>query len=239
MTSRRPPFFVILSGLLLCSGCARFSGPGDFHKDKSFISIPQPAGQEKLSYEILHYPGSEEKKFPLLYILHGSGMNGSRYLKQWEKESVKHEFLVVAPLRSRGYRNDPENLRGLYLILEKILAEYPVDSDRVYLAGVSSGALIARWMMLEKPQLWKGVILIANEPYEDWMSGLDKASPLPPILFVHGEMDDSYPFLRVRDNLKKLREKGAKVSLLADPKAGHEHREEWNEQIFEWIQEKE
>jgi len=233
LRSRRFLFIGILLSLI-CQGCSQLEPLVTGSRIKS--------GEiDKLPYNILTVKtdsAQPQQKFPLLLVLHGTGMDGEAYLEQWEEEAGRHHVMVVSPSRQKNYVNEEKSLGIFYRLIDELSAKYPVDRRRIYIAGVSSGALIARWLVVQRPHLWKAAIFMASEPFEDWMHHTD-VSKLPPVLYLHGGQDPVFPAEKIREKAELLRRLGARADLLIDPEAGHEHRPEWNKIIFQWIQNQE
>ena len=138
--------------------------------------------------------------------------------------------MILAPDRGRRYSSE-----ALYRLIDKISKEYPIRKKRRVLAGVSAGALVGRWFLLERPSFWKAAIFIAAPTQEKWTATAD-VSHFPPVLFVHGEKDNQFPIEEVVEHVETLKRRGVRVELFRYPDAGHEHRPEWNQVIFDWIE---
>lgn len=188
-----------------------------------------------LPFHLLHFRTQEPgRRYPLLLALHGSGDNGRNYIQIWQAAVEKEKIIVLAPTRPRGYENNPKDLHAFYALVDQIVSQYPVDPERLYLAGVSSGALVASWLAARNPGRWRELILIASAPSPEWVQNL-KPEKFPPILFVHGHHDEQFNFEQILLEAEELRGKGFQVGVIGDPSAGHTHKEEWNEAILKWI----
>ena len=207
---------VLLLSLLLASGCAR---PSLLEGEaKGF-------GYQLLTFE----PAKADQRFPLLLVLHGTGETSRHYFELWEKEAKRRKVIVVAPAIQEL------NLDNFYLLVEEIARKYPVDRERILLAGVSSGALVARWLLNKRPSFWRGVILVASPTGEHWAEAADVAG-FPPLLFVHGGRDPQFKLEEIAQQAEVLKERGVKTTLFSYPDAGHEQRPEWSRRIFDWME---
>lgn len=188
---------------------------------------------QEIEYALLKQkPSYDGERFPLIVALHGRGGSGWSYLDAWYEEAQRERMMVLAPSWDTG---SPFPLSQFIQFVAQITKKYPVDPERIYLAGVSAGALKARWYLLEDPKPWAGVILIAS-PTEPWRYKVENGSRFPRILFVHGEKDPQQPFDEIVSNLEVLKSKGVKVELIAYPEGGHEHPPAWTKDIMVWIQ---
>jgi len=180
---------------------------------------------------------STQKERPLLLALHGAGQTGEDEIRILQKEADKRGVILLAPTRTKGYRDEPSELEEFYQWVEETARRQPIDRKRIFLTGTSSGALIARWLAVNRPSFWRGIILIASPTAESWTSQL-KPAGFPPVLFVHGEKDEQFPISEIRRHVEILREKGVDVELLSDPKEGHTQSPRWNKALFDWIEKK-
>ena len=188
-----------------------------------------------LEYHLTLFQNPQPKEgFPLLLVLHGTGDSGKEYLQLWKSEADRRKIVLLAPTLTRGYQKESADLKIFDQLIEEVSRRYPVNGEKIYLAGISSGALIARWLLMNHPERWKAVILIASPGYESWTSRVD-VETLPPILFVHGEKDEQFPIKQIEEHVKILKEKGVETDLWRYP-AGHEQKEEWSSDIFDWIE---
>lgn len=108
---------------------------------------------------------NDVKKHPLVVFMHGYSGNGRDYILEGELHRIasEREFILVAPTGYRGaetvFRNgramqpqwnghmeckpgDTDDVHFLDVMMDDILAQYPIDAGRCYLAGVSNGAMI-------------------------------------------------------------------------------------------------
>ena len=166
-------------------------------------------------------------------VFHGRGGSGGEYLKFWKEEADHRGVMILAPDRI-PYRGRVSARPELFLV-EEILRQYPIDKSRVDLAGVSSGALMSKWLMWDRPSLWRAVILVASPPLGKWGGDLRKRH-YPAILLVHGRKDHQFPFEEVARDVEFLKTKGMKIEILDYPFAGHDQRPEWSRDIFDWLE---
>lgn len=88
------------------------------------------------------------KKTPLIIWLHGSGSVGAdnskfknnflSYMKDWKLEGFN--AYILCPLLKHGSWNNQPNKTKVYTLVDKILKEKNIDTDKIILAGHSMGA---------------------------------------------------------------------------------------------------
>ncbi len=169
-------------------------------------------------------PLSPDSVFPTILSLHGRGSNESDLLGL--AEYLPKNFLWISPrgtfdLGPNSYewfqitqvgKPDPTRLANAIQTIDKfideIIANYPVDKNKLYLMGFSQGSIVSMSYALTKPQRVAGVI--AQSGYIPHESGLqiDEAGVKgKPFLLTHGVQDPMLPVdwaRRSRDTLQKL-----------------------------------
>jgi predicted peptidase len=86
---------------------------------------------------------ADDEQLPLLVFLHGSGERGDSidFVKvhgPWEflETHPEYRFIILAP----QYKTDEYwDMRSLGFLIDDIVANYPVDTTRIYLTGLSMG----------------------------------------------------------------------------------------------------
>lgn len=191
---------------------------------------------QEVDYALLRIPPrSPAEKFPLIVAFHGSGGSGVDYIETWADEAERHRAMVLAPTWDYPEEERELGREHFHAVVEQVIRDYPVDRDRIYLAGVSAGALIAQWLAEENPRSWRGLVLIAYSPSTDWAERVDLGD-FPAMLFVFGGKDSQYSEAELSRSVLALSKRGANARLFLDPEGAHEHRPEWNHRIFDWLE---
>ncbi len=76
-----------------------------------------------------------------------------------EESQAENEAIVLAP----QYETGNESADITMELLESIVSEYSVDTDRIYLTGQSAGTIRAIEMMIENPDYFTGAVLVAGQ----------------------------------------------------------------------------
>ncbi len=219
--------------------------PGYISKD--FIDTGRVGMFSDISYKVFK-PKKEikqtAKKLPLVIMLHGCGQSGQSFVESTKifKQAQRNNFLVLAPEQSRlrnyfgcwnFYRNHSRDgsvlgdQADILDIIKKVTKEYPVDTDKVYITGISAGAGLANNLVITNPHLFSGIAISASPSYGynpdgktlNWMMynilGMDKdPSPQDPMM----KPDASAPFTKKElEELTKekfgMRSKGKRSKL--------------------------
>jgi predicted peptidase len=184
-------------------------------------------------------PGEE---FPLLVWLHGAGENGSdnwRNLKWLDLiletpgyiEKYRFFILVVqCPQEGPGWSGGSgagnskspgadDMLSVTYEILQKTLREQPVNKNRVYLSGVSSGGSASWEMALRYPEVFAAVVPMASGGGD-----VSRAARLVniPVWAFHNEHDDHTSPDGDKQMVAAVENAGGNVLLTLVPSDGHD-----------------
>lgn len=159
---------------------------------------------------VLHLPKDQktDNKKALVIALHGGGSNGksmSRF-SGLDETADKHGFVVVYPDGSgrtdlirtwnsgacEGYAKSKQidDVAFIKALISHMVNKYNVDPDRVYVTGMSNGAMMAYRLAAEIPEQIAAVAAISGT------LDIDAAKitrPLP-VLHFHGTADQHVPF---------------------------------------------
>lgn len=135
---------------------------------------------------------------PTLIVLHGDGENAQIALSAFEGVT-RHGWLLAAVQSSQVAAegsfvwHDPERaLADVASEFRSLLNAYPVDPERVVVAGFAQGGEAALRLALEGRIPARGVLLVAPklENLEDWLPALRHAPPLRAAVLL-GAQDDA------------------------------------------------
>src|SRR5216683_4911384 len=146
---RNPIPLVTAALALTLSGCtvtkpASSSKPPPLQMAKQFkFKKTQAIELNYLLFLPKGYEAKSEKRWPLILFLHGAGERGTDVWKvathgppKDVTENPDFPFIVLSPLcpEGQGWSNDV-----LLALLADITSNYAVDTDRIYLTGLSMG----------------------------------------------------------------------------------------------------
>lgn len=104
---------------------------------------------------------------------------------------------------------------------DELLASRQLGDSRLALAGFSQGAATALYAGLRRQTQIAGIVAFSGAlPATE---GLDRdILSKPPVLLVHGEVDDVVPFRSMANTKAVLEAAGVPVTAVARPGVGHE-----------------
>ena len=168
---------------------------------------------EKMFKYYVYYPNVVKKNMPVLVFLHGIGERGN-ILADIEKYALPkylNEFdipyIVIAPQCHENNFWD-YHLRDVEKVLEVEYKNFEFDKNNIFVLGSSMGAYGAWNYIIQRPNLFKGIISVAGGimlPLDQVLLPIkDKA-----ILIYHGDNDDVVDVNQSITAYNKLRNIGA------------------------------
>ena len=194
--------------------------------------------KHELSYA-LHRPENTREKKPLIIFLHGSGERGTDIEKV--KVHGPFKFLKINELDSYVLAPQcPENeywdSEVLYQLILKIQKENNIDSNRIYLTGLSIGGWGAWNLAFAHPEMFAALVPIAGFVDRVPMIENCKIAAIP-IRIFHGLVDDVVDVNYSISIYKKLKTCNSNIELTIFDDAGHDSwtRVYDNKEIYEWM----
>ena len=194
------------------SGKNRVRSTRSESREHLFRARPHP-GSRNRRYRV-HVPGGSRsgKPRPLVMVLHGCNQD-NRDIEQISGFSAladQHDFLVVYPFVTsyRGIRNkncwgwwfDREihagagEVEDLWHIIEEVQQLYPVDPNRIHIAGLSSGAGMTVAMLVVHAKKIASGAAVAGLPYAENAKavrhGLNRDPQNRPVVAIVKEMQE-------------------------------------------------
>lgn len=198
------------------------------------IKITLPANY--LLYLPKDYNDSEEN-FPLVLFLHGAGERGTDIekvkihgLPKLINQGKDFPFIVVSP-------QCPDdifwNVDILIALLDEIVAKYRVDTNRIYVTGLSMGGHGTWELAMRQPNRFAAIAPVCG-----WAdtSKACSISHIPTWVF-HGAKDNVVPVSAAESMVEALKKCGSNVKLTIYPEANHDSWTETynNEELYEWF----
>jgi phospholipase/carboxylesterase len=169
-------------------------------------------------------PPSPASVHPTILALHGRGSNEQDLIGL--ADYLPGDFLWISPrgtfdLGPDSYewfqitqvgKPDPVRLANalntIDTFIDEIIANYPVDKNKLYLLGFSQGSIVSMSYALTKPQRVAGVIAQSGYiPHESGLQIDETGVKGKPFIVTHGIQDPMLPVdwaRRSRDILQKL-----------------------------------
>lgn len=183
------------------------------------------------------YGKDPAKKWPVILFLHGAGERGAdinRVKAHGPPNIVEQKkdfpFIVISPQCPEGQWWDPQVVVAL---LDEVSAAHAVDTDRVYLTGLSMGGYGTWETAIRYPDRFAAIAPICGGgiPYR-----VGAIRHVPTWVF-HGDKDTAVPVGRSIEMVDALKRSGADVQFTRYPDAGHDSWTETydNAKLYEWF----
>lgn len=165
---------------------------------------------------------NKDKKYPVIVYLHGQGGKGTdpKTLASAGPVAVLQNredpnFICVAPLcpPGGGWMSDP-----LDELLGSVIERFRVDTDRLYLTGISMGGHGTWSWAQDHPKRWAAIAPLCG-------AGSPKKAKLRlkhmPIWIFHGALDETVPVERAESVIRVLRPVNENLRVSIFPDQGH------------------
>jgi phospholipase/carboxylesterase len=206
-----------------------------------------------------HVPAGEGP-FPAILALHGWGasahdllglapmLHGGQALVLCPQGSVAVPFgggqygYGWFPLRPGmppdidAFRRGAESLREF---IDLALQRYPLDPEKLVVAGFSQGGMMAYDLALREPARFAGLAALSAWFPPPLVEDLPKLTEHEgfPVLVIHGSRDDRIEVERARESREALRPFGVSITY-RELDMGHEIRPDALRVILQWLDEK-
>lgn len=196
---------------------------------------------EKVQYLIYlpeNYETSVNTKFPLILFLHGGGESGNDIEKvkihgipKLIEEGETFPFIILSPQNPDKKRF--WNSSVIISLVDSIISEYNIDTNRIYATGMSRGGLGVWNLAMEYPNKFAAIAPVCGAnilPYAPWLKEL-------PIWIFHGELDKTIPIEESQGIYKYLVELGADVKLTTYANVEHNAWDSTykNPELYRWF----
>jgi predicted peptidase len=223
----------LIAASLLSVGCVSPRPPGHFSRQEERTS---QSGVHYLRYTPIEYEEGTDR-WPLILFLHGDGERGDdlKLVKQeglarFLEGRLRFPFVVVSPQLPRRSSWEPARLLGL---LDELVSSLRVDADRVYVTGLSSGALAAWELALTAPDRIAAIVPIATPTTPLDLCRMKGVA----VWAFHAAQDGRVPARRSRKAIETFRACGGEARLTIYPSEGHDA---WTQAysdpaLYEWL----
>jgi predicted peptidase len=209
------------------------------------VAVMQKAQEFKATLTckyLLYLPegyGQKGKKWPLMMFLHGAGERGDNLelvkkhgLTKLIEQGKKFDFIIVSP-QCPEHQWWPAKADVLIAMLSDIESKYDVDTDRVYLTGLSMGGFGSWTLGCCFPQRFAAIAPICGGGEKL----LAPAMKNLPIWAFHGAKDPVVPLIRSQEMVDAVNAAGGNAKLTVYPNAEHDSwTQTYNDPtLYEWF----
>jgi len=183
--------------------------------------------------------GEKKQGWPMILFLHGAGERGSdlRKVKKHGPPKIVEKrkdfpFIVVSP---QCPQDDwwTEKAEVLIHLLDDIVSRYDVDTDRIYLTGLSMGGYGTWSLASAYPERFAATAPICGGGKRFMAHKLKDV----PVWAFHGAKDNVVPLEESEEMVNAIKARGGNAKLTVYPDAGHDSWTETynNEALYDWF----
>lgn len=183
------------------------------------------------------------EKYPLVVFLHGSGergddnelqlLNGASQFSNPENREKYPAYVIFPQCNDKFWTGKidktlfmpgsetPDESRAeqaVMQLIDSIISTNPVDTDRIYLSGISMGAIAAYDIVCRHPEMFAAVVPICGGINPDRLPAARNVS----FRIFHGSDDEEVPSICGREAYRTLKNAGADVEYIEFPGIGHD-----------------
>ena len=175
---------------------------------------------------------------PLIFALHGMGMNSQLFMRVLRHLDVPNALLVcpegIYPFEKRSpegikvgygwyiYTGDQKSFyehllkseEHLLRVLDEIEQDYAVDRSRTTLLGFSQGGYLAGFMAFRQPERFAALVIASSRLKHEFLEDEIQSATRPKTLFVHGSKDASVPVSVAQESAEILERAGAQADFI-------------------------
>ena len=220
---------------------------GALSSGKLKCRVSKTVATRYLSYVPKGYDPNNGQRWPLMLFLHGAGERGTDVQKvaihgplSMVKKGKEFPFIIIGPQCPAGKDWSGEPLREL---LDHVTKTFAVDTNRIYLTGLSMGGYGTWELGVTHPERFAAIAPICGggSLIDVILGGRERPSlKRLPVWAIHGAKDNVVPLEESERMISALKKIGAKeVRLTVYPDAGHDSWTETynNPELYEWLSE--
>jgi predicted peptidase len=226
--------FIVMTG---CTSTKEWTVERGQHPRHIEITIVKTVAYDLLVYVPQSYT-TVDKRWPLIVFLHGSGERGNdpaklkiHSLPKFLDSVDEFPFIVVSP---QCPDNERWNAEALNAMLDDVIARLPIDTNRIYLTGLSMGGFGTWKLAIAYPQRFAAIAPVCGWGHLEDVGVLKEK----PVWVFHGAKDNVVPPSESEKMVEFLKKHGStKVKYTMYPDANHNAWDQTysNPELYEWF----
>lgn len=178
-------------------------------------------------FDVGHYylyvpPNAGPDPLPAIVFLHGSAGNFKAYTWLWSKLAETEGYVIIAP--SYGFGNwDEAGAAAVLKVIEDAGRVANIDTQHLYLAGLSNGGLGVSYLANLAPEEFRGLIFLSPVMATEIVDSVSfqTAWANRPVLVISGEADNRIPLIYVEQRIAAMHRANIEVTPIIYPNEDH------------------
>jgi len=152
--------------------------------------------------------------FPTVLALHGAGKRGNdneshlnKKILPWAEDEIqmKYPSIIIAPqCPEEEYWTRQNVCEAVFSLLDSLLTELSIDTNRIYISGGSMGAYATWFLPTYRDNFFAAGLPVSGGGYEYYIGAINDF----PLWVIHGNADDKVPVERSRNMITYLETAG-------------------------------
>jgi predicted esterase len=176
---------------------------------------------------------------PVLISIPAVGIKAQQDVNHWLPSAQRKDFVILDVDVDYAHIASTSDVDALYLkimnIIDSLAKRYPVNKDKLYLAGTSAGGMLAIAFALRYPEKFKAIGVASGAVLRFGAENqLANAKGLR-FFMTHGTKDTIIPINMFETTRTILEKNGAKIKYVVYPGDGHPVRPAGYKKLIEWM----
>ena len=165
---------------------------------------------------------------PLVFAFHGMLIDSKDFMPKYTRlndAAEKHKFILVYPAAIGAIwgltpKKAASDLDFFDALLEKLVADFKIDQNRIYVLGMSNGGYFAHLVGKERSKKIAAVASHSGALGLQTLLGINAERKFP-VLIIHGDHDPIISVDFARENRNKYRKEGHEAKYVELAGVGH------------------
>lgn len=167
-------------------------------------------GDQTMRYGLYVPPSYRPARaYPLVICLHGAGFNGDNYLERWQPR-LGDAYILACPSIDDGAWWTREGEGLVLAVVDEVSRLYHIDPDRLFLTGMSNGAIGTDLIGLNHTDRFAALVPMAGAFPQGLYPLFDNARQTS-FYLIHGSQDQVMPVYFSRNVAAYLKKNGFSV----------------------------
>lgn len=182
---------------------------------------------------------SPDQKNPVLVCLPGRGISAKQDINVWSFPANKAGFVVVdfdVNYDSIKSEKDIENLyERLVATVSSLSATYPIETDKIYIAGTSAGGMMSISLALRHPERFSAISVVSGGSLRFGAENYLKNAEGSLFYMLHGQNDKIVSIGKFYAAKQQLEKNGAVVQSKVISDGEHTLRSGFYNEMIDWL----